>query len=283
MKKYAIVTDSTTYLSEEEFLKYGIKRASLNVIAGDETLRELEIDNSVIFKKFEEGFRLTTSQPSPGEFLDIYEGLVEEGVEQIFTIVLSDKLSGTYQSAKLAVNMLDNPSVVHTFNANMAALGIEMLILRLVEYIERDLSKEEIISNMENHISNSKLIMTSEDLTSIIRSGRLSKTKGMIGKILRIKPIIHMEDGRLDLLTSFRTSKKAMTYMLEYLEKELPDSYDKLNIRFCSHNSFDRTSKLKEQIQELYPDANITFSEILGPVFNVHVGPKGFGMSWYTE
>lgn len=283
MKKFAIVTDSTTYFTEEEFAKFGIKRASLNIISGDETYRELEMVNADVYKRFDEGHKLTTSQPSPGEFLDIYESLIAEGYEYIFVLVISEPLSGTYQSAKLAINMLDNPEKAHIFQSNMAAFGNEMLLLRLVEYINADLSAEEIIKKIEQNISSSKLVMTSLDLVSLIKSGRLSKAKGLIGSLLRIKPVIKMDQGKLDLFHVARTTKKAVTNQLDYLKDELKDGYKKLYVRICSHNSMEHAMKIKEEVQSLDKDAVITVSEYIGPVFNVHLGPVGFGFSWHTE
>jgi len=283
MKKYAIVTDSTTYLTEKEFNDFGIKRASLNIIEGDDTFRELEIENSLVYERFDEGKRLTTSQPSPGEFLSIYEELLEQGYEKIFVLVISEKLSGTYQSAKIAINMLDDTDKVHLFESNMAAYGNEMLILKLKEFIDNDLEFSEIISKMEAFISTSELIMTSEDLVSLIRSGRLSKTKALIGTVLRIKPVIKMEDGKLDLLTSARTRQKAVVSILSFMKDRVKADYKKLHVRICSHNSIEFANKLKQEILNTYKNVEMTFSEYIGPVFNVHVGPKGFGISWMVE
>ena len=161
MKKFAIVTDSTTYFTDEEFKEYGIKRASLNIISGDQTFRELDMKNADVYRLFDEGHKLTTSQPSPGEFLEIYESLLEEGYEFIFVIVIAEPLSGTYQSSKLAVNMMDDPSVVHVFDNNMAAFGVEMHLLRLMELIKEGKTKDEIIEQVQKNIESSKLVMTS--------------------------------------------------------------------------------------------------------------------------
>jgi DegV family protein with EDD domain len=283
MKKYAIVTDSTTYFTEEQFKEFGIKRASLNVMDQEESLRELDIENSKIYELFDQGKRLTTSQPAPGEFLDIYEDLVEQGYETIFVMVIAEPLSGTYQSARLAINMLDNPEQVHIFHSNMAAYGNEMLLLELMDLIKQDLKKETIIQTMESYIKTAKLVLTNEDLISLIRSGRLSKTKAMIGQILRIKPVIKMNHGKLDLLSSARTQKKALQIMMDYMKEELKDGYKTLKVRVCSHNSLEYANKAIEAIKDTFENAEITLSEYIGPVFNVHVGPKGFGFSFMTE
>jgi len=136
MKKYAIITDSTTYFTAEEFKVNGIKRASLNIIDGDTVYRETDVENPLVYELFDQGKRLTTSQPSPGDYLSLYQDFLEQGVEKIFVLVISEKLSGTYQSAKIAMNMLDDPSKVHLFDSIMAAFGNEMLLLELLKMTE---------------------------------------------------------------------------------------------------------------------------------------------------
>jgi fatty acid-binding protein DegV len=84
-------------------------------------------------------------------------------------------------------------------------------------------------------------------------------------------------------MTSSRTSKKAIVHMLEFLKEEMNENYQKLHVRICSHNSIEYANKLKEEILSTYRNVIITVSEYIGPVFNVHVGPKGFGLSFFTE
>jgi DegV family protein with EDD domain len=179
--------------------------------------------------------------------------------------------------------MLDHPDKVHLFESNMAAFGNEHLLLRMMDYINEDLPKDEIISKMEHNISTAKLVMTSLDLVSLIKSGRLSKTKGIIGSLLRVKPVIKMEAGKLDLFHVARTTKKAVVLQLEYMKEELKSGYDKLFVRICNHNSLELANKMREEVQLYFKDAIVTFGEYVGPVFNVHIGPKGFGLAWHTE
>ena len=282
MKKYAIVSDSTTYFKEEEFQKLGIKRASLNIIKGDETFKELKVDNDFVLKNLNDGHRLTTSQPAPGEYLDIYEELLEQGYEKIFVMVISEHLSGTYQSAKLAINMLDNPEKVHLFNSNMAAFGNEMLLLELIEMVDQEKEVDFIVERMENLLLNTGLFFSIENLTAIMRSGRLSKAKAMIGSVLHVKPIIQMVDGKLDLYKAARTHKKVLAAMIQDMEKKIHD-YKTLFVRVCSYNSPEAAEQLKQSIQETFKNLKVTFSDYIGPVFNVHLGTKGYGVSWMFE
>ncbi len=282
MKKYAIVTDSTTYFTKDQFKEFGIKSASLNIIKGDETFKESEVDNAFVSKNLDDGFKLTTSQPSPGEYLDLYEGLIKEGYEKIFVMVISEELSGTYQSAKLAINMLDNPEKVHLFQSNMAAYGNEMLILKLKEMIDLDVPFDEIVSTIENLLKSTGLFFSIENLTAIMRSGRLSKAKAMVGTVLRVKPIIQMVDGKLDLYKAARTHKKVLAAMLQDMQKKVTD-YKQLYVRICDFNSPEAAEDLKQSIMATFDNLKITVNSYIGPVFNIHLGKKGYGLSWMFE
>ncbi len=282
MNKYAIVTDSTTYLPEEYFTKHNIQKISLNVLEGDKTYAEKDITNEFVLERLNGGVRLTTSQPAPGEFLAIYEELFKQGYEHIFVLLISEPLSGTHQSAKLGINMLDDPTKVHLFDSDMAAFGNEMLILELNKMIQQGKETSAIIERINRLMEHTGLIFSIENLTALIRSGRLSKAKAMIGSVLRVKPLLRMKQGKIELYRALRTHKKVFESIFEEMKHKIKE-HKKLYIRICSYNSIEISLKLKEEISALFENAEITFNEYIGPVFNVHLGSKGYGISWMYE
>lgn len=282
MEKYGVVIDSTNYLSEDEISKYGIKQVSLNVIDKDETYKECDITCDFVYNKLDSGHKLTTSQPSPGEFLDVYEELFKNGYEKVFVIVLSQPLSGTLQSAMLAKKMLDNPEKVHIFESNMAAFGNEMLTLQLIEMIENKKSEKEIINRINNLLKTSNLIFTIENMISLYRSGRLSKTKAAIGTVMRIKPLIQMVNGKLDLFKSARTHNKVIEGIITRI-KETTQGFNIIHVRILSHNSLEQARMLEDEIKKTFTNAKITFNEYLGPIFSLHLGKRGYGVAWCNE
>jgi len=280
--KFRIVVDSTVYLSPEEIEKYKIKVASLNIMHKQETVKELSVDVDYVYEKLDAGHHLTTSQPSPGEFLDIYEELLSEGAEKIFVICLAVPLSGTHQSANLARNMLDDPNIVHIFDSKMAAFGNEMNTLELAEMIEAGASESEIIKRIGNLNSTSNLIFTIESLHYVAKSGRLSKAKALIGTVLRMKPLIKMVEGRLDLYKAERTHKKVVRDIIKSM-KETTENANKIIVRVLSKNSLEQARALEQEIRATFKNIKVTFNEYLGPVFSLHLGKTGYGVSWCTE
>ena len=282
MKKYKIIIDSTVYLDEKVIKENDIDVASLNVIEGENTYREVEVSVQFIFDEQDKGKHWTTSQPAPGEFLDLYEKALADGYEKIFVSGLSKNISGTYQSATLAKNMLDNPDLVYIFDTQLAAYGTAMIALELIRLRNSDTYFEDIINQMNNLINNAGQMFTVENLFSLVKGGRLSAARAAIGTVLRVKPIIKIVDGALKLVHSERTYKKLHKYILDEVKKTAVN-YKRLHIYITNQFSPDSGEQMRKDVLEVFPDAEITFTNYLGPVFSIHVGRKGYGISWCWE
>ena len=282
MKKYAIVIDSTVYLTEKQIKDNDLTVVSLNVVEGDESKREVDVDNNYIFSRQEAGASFTTSQPSPGEFLENYEELIAKGYEKIFVVCLSKNISGTFQSANLAKNMLDDPEKVYIFDTMLAAYGTEMIAEQVIKMVNEEKTAKEIITRIDKVISTSGQMFTVENLFSLVKGGRISSTSAAIGTVLRIKPIIKIVNGKLEVVNKERTYKKVHNYMVENVLKD-SEGLNKITFRVTSHNSLDSAEQLKAVISEKFPNSEIVFTTYLGPVFSIHVGKKGYGLSWFAE
>lgn len=276
---YKVVVDSTFYLSEKEIKEYGIKVASLNIIDGDKTFRELDLKNDFVYDNLAKGHKLTTSQPSPAEFLRLYQECLDEGADVVFVLTLAEPLSGTYQSASIAQKMLDDPDKVHLFKSRMAAYGNEMLALELMKMIQSDKTREEIVAYIDQLNDSSYINFTIENLIHLMRSGRLSKTKAMIGTVLRVKPILQMIEGRLEAHGSARTHKKVLDMIIENMVETTKDA-KKIIVRVVSKNSLESARALEEKVREVFKNIELTFSEYVGPVFSLHLGTNAYGVAW---
>lgn len=284
MEKIAFVIDSTVYLPQEIIKENDIKVVSLNVIDGEETLKELDVDNDFVFKRQNENARLTTSQPSPAEFLETYQQCFEEGYTKVLALVLSKAISGTYQSAILAKSMLDKPEDVHVLDTSMAAYGNELIALEVIELIRNAKPLKEIIKRAEAIIDNTYLYFTVENLFSLQKGGRLSKVQAVIGTVLKVKPVIKMIEGKLKLTHKERTFKKLYPYFIEQVQQD-PNMSEKktLHVRLIERNSLENLNELKSLLESTFKNIVITTTDYIGPVFSIHVGNKGFGLAWYFE
>ncbi len=280
MNKHAIIIDSTVYLPKETILEEQLEVVSLNVLEGSNTYRELDIDNAFVFDTLNQGKHLSTSQPSPNEFLETYQKLVDKGSEFIFVLCLSKGVSGTYQSAILAKNMFDKPEMIHVFDTENAAFGNELLALELIALRKKNISKETIIKTIETNIQNAHLYFTVENLYSLQKGGRLSKTQAIIGTLLKVKPVIKMIEGKLKLVNKERTFGKLYDYLLGEIKKDEKEGKT-LYVRLIQINSLENLQVMKQRIESMFSKVVLSITDYIGPVFSIHIGDKGFGVTWY--
>ncbi len=283
MGKIGLVIDSTVYLPQKIIDDNNIKVVSLNVVNGVDSYREVEVDNQFIWDMQDKGANWKTSQPSPGEFLEAYETLFEEGCDNVLAVLLSRNISGTYQSANLARNMLENPKKVYLFDTMLCAYGTEMIALEVIDMIRSKIELDDIKTRINNIINTSDQMFTVQNLFSLTKGGRLSVAKAAIGTVLRVKPVVQVVNGKLELVKSERTIKKLNKYLLDSIRNSMKNENSKLTFYVTSQNSFDTANDVRELLLSEFPGSKLTFTEYLGPVFSIHIGKKGYGISWFVE
>lgn len=282
MANFGIILDSTVYMPKNILEQEDMVVVSLNVEVEDEgTYLEKDITREFIIKKRAKGKSLKTSAPGPGMFLEAYQNQLKK-YDHLFVLGMSKELSGSYQSSVIGRQMLDNPKKVTIFDTNQSAYGNEMLVYEVLDMIKTNHTVEEINIRINKLIKQSKLMFTCENLFSLVAGGRLSTAKAMIGTILRMKPIIEMIDGKLILMKTERTYKKVFS-IIEKKIKETSDGFEKLSFYITNTYSQKSGEALEKYIKEVFPNADIKSTDLLGPVLTVHVGDKGFGVSWFWE
>lgn len=275
MSKIKIITDSTGYITKEYAEKENVTIVPLNYVFGEESGKEPfpgEFDEFYNKLKNTKLFP-STSQPAAGEFLDAFNKAFEEGYDEIIAIVLSSKLSGTYNSAVLAKNMLEN-KIITIIDSQMSAANLKFLVEDAVEMAKEGKSSEEIQLHLDSKKLGMHVYLTTETLEYLSRGGRLSAVQATVGNLLNIKPIIELKDGELKLLEKLRGKNKALSAIVD----KVPDNVQKIGV--CHVLDKDNAIKLKNILAEKFPQAIITIDE-LGPVIGAHLGPKGIGICFY--
>lgn len=275
MSKIKIITDSTSYITREYAERENVTIVALNYVFGEETGKEPFPGKFADFYHKLNTTKLfpSTSQPSAGEFLDVFNKAFEEGYEEIIAILLSSKLSGTFNSAMLAKNMLEDKSITIIDSQN-AASNLRFLVEDAVEMVKKGKSSQEI----ESHINTKKLGMhiylTTDTLEYLSRGGRLSTVQATVGNLLNIKPIIELNDGELKLLEKLRGKTKVLLAIVD----KVPDNVQKIGI--CHALDMENAEKLEGILKEKFPNATISIDE-LGPVVGAHLGTGGIGICLY--
>lgn len=272
MTKIKIITDSTAYLTKEYANEENISIVPLNYVFGEETGKEAFPGEFEDFYNKLENTKLfpTTSQPSAGEFVAEFNKSFEEGYDEIIAIVLSSKLSGTYNSALLAKNMLEDKKVTIIDSQNAAA-NMRFLVEDAVEMVKSGKSSKEIEEHLNKKKANMIIYLTTESLEYLSRGGRLSSIQSKLGNLLNIKPILELKNGELALLEKLRGKNKALKAMIDKIPQ------DTKQISICHILNKDGAEKLREILKEKFPHIEIQIDE-LGPVIGAHLGPKGIGI-----
>lgn len=279
MKKVAIVTDSTAVMgSELEKNEQHLYTVPLQILFGDdEVYRDgIDLSSDMFFKKISNASVLpTTSQPSVGAVLELFEKLIET-YDEILYITISSNISGTYNTGLLAAKQIEGKKV-EVFDSLHTSVIQKMYVLEALEEVKKGYHVDHIVRKLKKMRSKSEIFLIVDDLHHLGRTGRVNNMGAIVGQLLKIKPILTFENGYINLRKKVRTLKKAYLEVMSILDsQELKESS---RIMIAHANGMENALKVKEAIEIIYPDKEIEISE-LSPVISVHTGPNTVGVAW---
>ncbi len=273
-----IVTDSTADLPAEVAEQLGITVIPLNVHFGEETFLDgVDILHDEFFQRLRDARQLpTTSQPSPGKFMEVYGSLVEAG-DQIVSIHISDKLSGTLNSARQAKEQMEGSSI-EIIDARQAALGTGLVAMAAAKAVQRGASYEAVLEEANSAVEQVQLFGLLDTLEYLRKGGRIGMVRGFIGTLLKVRPIITVLDGIVQSATSVRSRAYGIQYMVTLAEERAP-----LKQAAVMHSSTDEEAEaLAERLRPLVADGQVLQGRI-GPVVGTHAGPGVIGIVIQSE
>src|SRR5699024_2704327 len=279
--KIALVTDSTSYLPEEILKKYNVSVIPLNVIFENESYREgIEMTTEEFYEKVKSEEKLpTTSQPSIGELVNLYETLSKEH-DAIISIHISKALSGTYEASKTAGQMVENVEV-YSVDAAITTMPQGFLVMEAGEMIQQGMTPESIVTRLNQLSENMRAYFMVADLGHLQRGGRLSGAQKLIGSLLNIKPVLYITEGEIRPFEKIRSKNKALKRILDLLEKDaMNKSIQKL--AFIHANNESGALDLQKKFKDKHPKVE-TYVSYFGPVIGTHLGEDSLGIAWYFE
>ncbi|WMJ80629.1 DegV family protein [Clostridium sp. MB40-C1] len=275
MEKIKIITDSTCDLNKDIVNRLNLKVIPLIVNFGEESyLDGINIDIHEFLRKLkEQDIFPATAQINPKRFYDIYKQYLDDGYK-IISIHLSSKMSGTYNSACIAKDMLETDDIVVIDSMNVTS-GLGLLVMKAVELKEKDYNIYEIEEELKRVIPRIKCAYAFSSLDNLVKGGRLSKTAGVIGSFLGIKLILSVVDGEMALINKVRGTKKAIRTILEHLEENEIDT--KENCILLHIDNYDVLPVLRE---ELGKKESVYWECEVGCVVGTHSGPDACGIAY---
>ena len=271
MSKVAIITDSTACIPDEYLKKYPITVVPLNLIFGSDVyLDGIDITPNEFYKKLVASkINPTTSQPSPDAFTKEYNRYLNEGID-IISIHISSRLSGTVDSAIQAKNQL-NTLRIEVVDSKSTAMALGYQVLAVARAAAEGASLEECKTLAEKAKSTTNAIFTVASLEYLRRGGRIGGATAYLGTKLDLKPLLELQDGRIEAVTRVRTFSKALDQMVTNFEKQVQNKKP-LRLVVMHANALADAVNLLTRLKENFNITESFISEI-SPVLGTHVGP----------
>ena len=278
MQRVAIVADTTGYLPADMVARHGIHLVSLYVNWDDTSEREADMPNfDEFYARLRTADRLpTTSQPSIGDFLAVYEPLVEQGLD-VVSIHISGGISGTVESARQAQEQLagrTGAGRVTVIDSERACGGMGLMALAAARRAQGGGSLEEVLARIEETRAGLKMWFAVDTLEYLRRGGRIGAASAWLGSALKIKPILTL-DKEITPIERVRTGAKAVARLIEYAQQRHADGADAWVVQHIQ--APDEAQRLIDATREIMGRDAVFVSEV-GPVIGAHVGPGLLGV-----
>ena len=284
MQNVGVVTDSTACIPDEIIQELGIRWVLYYIHRGKEVLRDLvTIQRDAFYAWLPTAQELPkTASPGPGDYSEIYQKLYEDGYREIVSIHMTSKASGAYQAATVAKTMIDEIlpqlriEVIDTLNVSMCH---GWMVIEAARAAVRGKSLAEIVIQVQKMIPLTRMIQTADTLKYLYMGGRIGKAKHLVGTLLKVKPLISMEDGVIIALGQARSRLEAYRRMAELVEKAV-GTQGKVKVAYVHAAAFEEIQRLREIVEERINSVETILTE-LSPALGVHTGPGTVGLCYY--
>lgn len=280
-EKVAIVVDSTAYLPPDLVEKYDLHVIPLILNWEGKSLRDnVDIEANDFYTRLPTAKEMpTTSQPSGGEFHELFSKLAETA-DSILAILISEPLSGTVASAKIAASMMED-FPIDIVDSRSSSMGLGFMALAAARAVEKGADLAEAAATARQLVPHMHVLFVVDTLEFLHRGGRIGGANRLIGSMLSIKPVLHLEDGKIEPLAKVRTKKKAVSHLLQLAEEELAGK-DNVHIAVIHALAQDEANHIYEEVKQRLNPAELLQADI-SPVIGAHVGPGAVGLVYYAE
>jgi DegV family protein with EDD domain len=275
------VLDSTADLPDARGRHANWRVVPLYVRFGEESFREyVDLSAEEFYRRLRGASESpSSSQPTPADFAAVFEEL--RGYERILCLMISAKLSGTAESARLGAESGGDERVA-VIDSGVTSGGTVILGDALQRRLERGTTEEELMEVVERFRRERGLLFTVETLEYLVRGGRVGKAQGLAGQLLSVKPILHFDDGEVAPLKRVRGRAKALAELERIFVDATEDSPD-LHVGVGHAAAPGDAEDLVRRIRGARPQAALDIVTTLGPVIGTHGGPGTLGLFWYHD
>jgi DegV family protein with EDD domain len=271
-----IVTDSGADLPEELAREMGISVVPVYVRFGEEVYRDrVTISEDEFYERLtHDPVHPNTTQPGPQDFLEVYQKLSSDA-DGIVSIHISGKLSGTYNSALMARDMLETGCPIEVIDSETLSMSVGLIAIAAAEMAKAGESMDKIVEGVKQAIPETYLLFLLDTLEYLRRGGRIGKAKALLGSVLNVKPMLAIKDGELVPAGQVRTRAKGIDKLFEFVE-EVADIKD---LAVVYNTTPDEAQNLAERIGSVFDKEKIRIARV-GPGLGVHGGPGAIMVSF---
>ncbi len=270
-----VVTDSTCDIPPELVEELGIRVVPIYVMFGQETYRDrIDMGADEFFQRLVTNHvHPTTSVPSPQDFADVYNELAEE-TDEIISIHITARESGTCNSALLARDLVVKTCRVEVVDSQSISISLGMLVIAAARAARSGASLDEVTALVRGDVSRVHIMFLVDTLKYVIRGGRLNKASGLVGTVLRVRPLLAMREGDLASAGVARTKARAIERLYNFAGgfarvRELAVAYT---------TDREEAGRLLERLKAAFPDATGYLARV-GPSLGTHAGPGAMGVA----
>jgi DegV family protein with EDD domain len=280
-RRVAVVTDSTSDIPPELVEQYGIHVVPQVLIMGDQTWRDqVDIDSPTFYRLLRTSSHFpSTSQPSVPDFEQTFAELAQEA-DGIAAILVSDELSGTLNSARMAAENLPGLSL-EIVDTRSVSIQLGFIALAAARAAAAGADLQTVADTARALIGQVHVYFVVDTLEYLHRGGRIGAASRLVGTALNLKPILQVKDGIVQPLTKVRTRRKALATLLQLIDDQLAGA-EGIHMAVLHVDALAEADHLAEQLEARYHPLTMLRSEC-GPVVGTHVGPGTVGVAFYVE
>lgn len=271
-----IITDSTCEAPPELLAHPAVTVVPLYVIFGQESLRDnVDISREQFWARLPQSPQIpTTSQATPAQFEAPFKAFTDNG-DEVIALILSSKLSRTYESALLAKNSLPGRPI-DVIDSKSISVGMGVMLERAFTMIEAGASRAEIVAMLEQARAQTRILFTLQTLEYLQRGGRIGKAQAFVGTLLQFKPLLSITDGEVHPAARVRSMSKAIETMQDLLAQHVTARGPQVHVAVTHAGSPEIAAQVAAALSSQFNTSH-SFVCTLGPVIGTHVGPGTVG------
>ena len=273
----AIVTDSTAYLPDELVEGYGIHVVPLYVVLAGRSGREgADVGPEVVARTLAvRGQTVSTSRPTPGDFVAAYRRALDEGADRLVSVHLSSELSGTWDAARLAASQIGE-HIVTVVDTRSAAMGAGFAAVAAARAAAAGADAASVARTARETAAATKTLFVVDTLEHLRRGGRIGSAAAVLGSALAVKPVLHVQEGRVVPLEKVRTTARALNRLVQRAVEAAGQGPVSIAVHHLA--AAEKAQRLADEIRDRLPQLRELHVSELGAAIGAHVGPGAVGI-----